>query len=116
MITEGKLKGLAVQRDLIETTLVQLSSCLHFLRESLKTDNERYLLRMKINTMEKIEDLTTPLQADTLKPSAAADVTFTATTTSSLTKMCKKYGKIFIPDFLPDPSKCHCTGKGLKWR
>ena len=38
--TQGKLKGLATQRDQIETTLAQLDSCLHFMRESIKAGNE----------------------------------------------------------------------------
>ena len=39
-ITQAKLKGLAVQKDQIETTQAQLSSCLEFMRESLKTGNQ----------------------------------------------------------------------------
>ena len=35
-MTREKLKGLAAQRDQIETTLTQLNSCLHFMREVLR--------------------------------------------------------------------------------
>ena len=41
-LTQEKLKGLAAQRDQIETTLAQLHSCLHFMRESLRPGNELY--------------------------------------------------------------------------
>ena len=35
-MTREKLKGLAVQRDQIETTLAQLCSCLHLMKKSLR--------------------------------------------------------------------------------
>ena len=50
-MTQEKLKGLAVQRDQLETTLAQLGSCLHFMRESVRTGNERDSLLMKTNTV-----------------------------------------------------------------
>ena len=43
-VTQEKLKGLAAQRDQIETTLAQLCSCLHFMRESLRPGNEEDVL------------------------------------------------------------------------
>ena len=52
--TQVKLKGLAAQRDQIETTLTQLHSCLHFMRESLRTGNEGDVLMMKANTLAQV--------------------------------------------------------------
>ena len=46
-ITQRKLKELAVQRDQLETILAQLSSCLGFMRESLKTGSHEEVLSMK---------------------------------------------------------------------
>ncbi len=43
-LTQAKLKSLAAQRDQIETTQVQLNSCLLFLRENLKTGNQGKVL------------------------------------------------------------------------
>ena len=109
--TQGKLKGLAAKRDQIETTLAQLDSCLHFMRESIKAGNERNVLMMKTNTVHQVKELTTPFQQDTLKPNTEANMAFSVL--ADLTAMCQSYGQIF-PSGSPDPSKCHTTGKGLE--
>ena len=106
--TQGKLKGLAAKRDQIETTLAQLDSCLHFMRESMKAGNESNVLMMKTNTVHQVKELTTPFQQDTLKPNTEADMVFSAL--ADLTAMCQSYGQVFTPGS-PDPSKCHTTGK-----
>ena len=51
-MTQAKLKGLTAQSDQIETTLAQLSSCLHFMGESLKSGNENDVLMMKMKEKE----------------------------------------------------------------
>ena len=91
-MTQGKLKGLAVQSNQIETTLAQLNSCLHFMRESIKVGNESDVLMMRANTIRQVEELTTPFRADTLKPNTEADMIFSAL--ADLTTDCKKYGNI----------------------
>ena len=73
-VTQAKLKGLAAQRDQIETTLARLNSCLHFMREGLRTENKRDVLEKKANTVQQVEELTTPFQP----PSIEANVTFSA--------------------------------------
>ena len=67
-LTQEKLKGLAAQRDQIETTLAQLHSCLHFMRESLRPGNEGDVLMMKANTVRRVKELTTPFKPDFLEP------------------------------------------------
>ena len=109
--TQGKLKGLAAKSDQIETTLAQLNSCLHFMRESIKLGNKSDVLMMKVNTVIQMKELTTPFQPDTLKPNTEADMIFSALT--YLTATCQKYGWIYTSGS-PDPSKCHATGKGLE--
>jgi tripartite motif-containing protein 2/3/tripartite motif-containing protein 71 len=109
-ITQGKLKRLATQTDQIETTLAQQSSCLHFMRESLRTDDEEDVLMMKSNTVRQVKELTTPLQPDILKPNTEADLQFS--TTVNMLEACQNYGEIFSGS--PDPSKCHLTGKGAQ--
>ena len=110
-VTQEKLKSLAAQRDQIETTLAQLCSCLHFMRESLKPGNEEDVLMMKSNTVNQVEELTTPFQPGMLEPNTKADVIFSAL--ADLTASCENYGQVFSPG-LPDPSKCHITGADLK--
>ena len=109
--TQEKLKGLAAKSDQIETTLAQLDSCLHFMRESIKAGNESNVLMMKTNTVHQVKELTTPFQPDTLKPNTEVNMVFSAL--ADLTAMCQSYGQVFTPGS-PNPSKCHTTGKGLE--
>ena len=108
--TQGKLKGLAAQIDRIETTLTQLDSCLHFMRESIKGDSESDVLKMKTTIVHQVKELTTPFQPDTLKPNTEADMVFSALV--DLTAMCQSYGQVFASSS-PDPSKCCTTDKSL---
>ena len=110
-MTQAKLKGLAAQRDQIETTLAKLNSCLHFMRESLRTGNESDVLMMKANTVQQVKELTTPFQHDMLKPNTEADMIFSAL--ADMTAMCQDYGKVISQGSL-DPSNCQVTGKGVE--
>ena len=110
--TQVKLKGLAAQRDQIETTLAQLHSCLHFMRESLRTGNEGDVLMMKANTLMQVKELTTPFQSDILEPNAKADVRFSAS--ADMLTVCRNYGQVFSPGS-PDPSKCHITSESAEF-
>ena len=110
-VTQSKMKGLAVQRDQIETTLAQLCSCLHFMRESLRTGSEGDVLKMKTNTVRQVNELTIPFQQDTLEPSTDADIVFSAR--ADMTSACQNYGQVFAAGS-PDPSKCHVASKVAK--
>ena len=110
-ITQAKLKGLAAQSDQIETTLAKLNSCLHFMRESLRTGKESDVLMMKANTVQQVKELTTPFQQDMLKPNTEADMIFSAL--ADMTAMCQDYGQVISPGSL-DPSNCQVTGKGVE--
>ena len=110
-VIQRKLKSLAVQRDEIETIQAQLSSCLEFTRESLKTSNQEEVLIMKTNIVNQVNELTTPFPPDTLEPNTEADVKFLAS--PNVADMCQTYGEIFSPKS-PDPSKCQATGEGLE--
>ena len=110
-MTQAKLKGLAAQRDQIETTLAKLNSCLHFMRESLRTGNESDVIMMKANTVQQVKELTTSFQQDMLKPNTEADTIFSAL--EYITAMCQDYGQMIIPGML-DLSNCQVTGKGVE--
>ena len=101
-LTQAKLHTLAAQSDKMETTLAQLSSCLHFMGESLKTGNKNDVLMMKKNTVQQVKELTTPFQQDMLKPNTEADMIFSGL--SEMTAMCQVY-----ESSAPDPSNCHIT-------
>ena len=102
--TQEKLKGLAVQRDKLETIMAKLSSCL----ESLETSSQEEVMTTII---KQVKELTATLQPDVLKPNTEADIEFIAST--DVTAMCQNYGRIGVPGS-PDPSQCHATGKGLE--
>ena len=110
-ITQGKLKGLAVQRDQLETTLARIRSCLGFMRDSLKS-NQAEVLMMKTNTSKQVKELTTTFPQDMLKPNTEADMIFSAL--ADISTACKKYGQVRVSaSHLPDPSQCY-PREGLK--
>ena len=109
-MTQSKLKGLAAQRDQIETTLTQLNSYLYFMRESHKTGNKLDMLMMKMNTEEQVKELTTPFRPDTLEPNTEANIVFSSS--AEMVTACKNYGHMALD--LLDPSKCYAKGFGLE--
>ena len=110
-ITQRKLKDLAIQRDQIETTQVQMNSCLDFVREILNTGNHGEVVNMKTRIVKQMNELTSAFQPDTLKPNTEADITFSVS--PDVTAVCQNYGKVYAAGD-PDPSKCHATGKSLE--
>ena len=110
-ITQAKLKGLATQRDEIETIQAQLSSCLDFVKKSLETESHGDVLMMKRNIVKQVKELTTPFQPDTLKPNTETDIKFFFSL--DVTTACCNYGKVYSAGDL-DPSQCQATGKGLE--
>ena len=109
-MTQSKVKGLAAQRDQIETTLTQLNSCLYFMRESLKAGNKLDMLMMKMNTEEQVKELTTPFPPDTLEPNTEANIVFSSS--EEMVSACGNYGHMALD--LLDPSKCYAKGFGLE--
>jgi tripartite motif-containing protein 2/3/tripartite motif-containing protein 71 len=99
-VAQRKLKGLATQRDQIETTLAQQCSCLHFMRGSLRRGTEGDVLMMKTNTVKQAKELTTPLQREFLEPNTEADVEFLAS--AEIVAECRNYGQI-TEGSLPNP-------------
>ena len=106
--TMEKLKGLAVQRDELETILAKLSSCLEFVRESLETSSQGEVMKMKTTIIKQVKELTVTFQPDVVKPNTEADIEFIAS--SDIIAMYQNYGQIRVPGS-PDPSQCHTTGK-----
>ena len=110
-ITQAKLKGLATQRDEMETIQAQLSSCLDFVRKSLEIESQGDILMMKKNIVKQVKELTKPFQPDILKPNTEADIRFFSSL--DVITVCHNYGKVYVAGD-PDPSQCQATGKGLE--
>ena len=110
-LTQAKLRGLAAQRDKIETTQARITSCLEFMMESLQADSRGEVLRVKSTMVKQVEELTSPLRGTDLKPNAEANIEFLDV--KDTIAQCQNYGQVFTLHS-PDPSKCYATGKGLE--
>ena len=110
-ITQAKLKGIATQRDEMETIQAQLDSCVDFVRKSLETESQGDILTIKRNIVKQVKELITSFQPDILKPNTEADVRFFSS--PEVTMACRNYGKVYVVGDL-DPSQCQATGKGLE--
>ena len=110
-ITQRKLKTLAAQRDQIELVQTQLSSCLDFVKESLRTGSEGEILAMKKPVVKQVEEITAEFKAEVLVPQERADIKFSAST-PELTQTCQQFGKVYSCPLSPE--RCYATGKGLE--
>ena len=110
-ITQKKLKTLAAQRDQIELVQTQLSSCLDFVKESLRTGSEGEILAMKKPVVKQVEEITAEFKAEILAPQEQADIRFSAST-PELTQTCQQFGKVYSHSACPE--RCYATGKGLE--
>ena len=110
-ITQQKLKTLAAQRDQIELVQTQLSSCLEFVKESLRTGSEGEILAMKKPVVKQVEEITAEFKAEVLVPQEQADIRFSAST-PELTRTCQQFGQVYSHPVSPE--RCYATGKGLE--
>ena len=108
---QQKLITLAAQRDQIELVQIQLSSCLDFVKESLRTGSEGEILAMKMPVMKQVEKITAGFKAEVLVPQERANVKFAAST-PELTQTCQQFGKVYSCPVSPE--RCYSTGKGLQ--
>ena len=92
-MTQEKLKNLTTQREQIETALTQLNTCLHSMRESLRTGNEGDVLMARTTTLMQVKELLLP---DTSKSNIEVmGITFSAS--NDLTLACQNHGRVFVP-------------------
>jgi len=110
-ITQQKLKSLAAQREQVELVQAQLSSCLNFVRESLRTGAEGEILAMKKPVVKQLGEITAEFKPDCLVPQERANIRFSAST-PELTQACQHFGEVYTS--LISPERCYATGKGLE--
>ena len=105
-MTQGKLKGLAVQRDQIETTQAQLGSCLDFMKHSLlQTDSQGDVLRMRATIAKQVRELTiAPIQ-----PGLSIKANITFSTPVDVATVCRNHGELSVKN----PCRCEIRGQGL---
>ena len=110
-ITQMKLKILPAQRDQIELVQTQLSSCLDFVKKSLRTGSEVEILAMKKPVVKQVEKITAEFKTEILAPQERADIIFSAST-PELTQTCQHFGQVYTCSVSPE--RCYATGKGLE--
>ena len=109
-MTQQKLKNLAAQRDQFELVQTQLSSCLDFVSESLRTGSEGEILAMKKPVVKQIKEVTAEFRPDTLVLGELADIRFTSN--AEVGVACQQFGKVIASNVSPE--KCYVTGKGVE--
>ena len=109
-ITQKKLKALAAQRDQIVLVQTQLSSCLNFVNESLRSGSQGEILAMKKPVVKQIKEITADLKPNALVPQEQDNIQFFGS--SDLPLICQQFGKVCA--HLVSPEKYYATGKGLQ--
>ena len=108
--TEAKLKNLAAQRSELEAVHSQLSSCVTFVKDSLRTGSEEEVMKMKPVVMKQIKEITDPDKMPPLEPCESADMKFT--TSPELLLACQQVGEVYLNEVAP--WRCYAEGEGLK--
>ena len=104
------MKNLEVQKDELEMVHTQLSSCLSFVGDSLRTGSKGEVMKMKKAVIKHIKERTDILKPDMLSPCEPANVVFSSSPT--LTQACQQFGRVYQQ--IVAPQKCYATGKSLE--
>ena len=110
-LSRSKHKSLAAQKDQLETTQAQLHSCEGFVRQSIKTEHQSEVLKMKKTIVHQAKELTTEFQSFFLKPCTEPGIIFSAP--GDATTVLQEYGHVSSMSMV-DPAKCHAMGRGLE--
>ena len=110
-ISRSKHKRLAAQKDQLETTQTQLHSCEGFVRQSIKTECQSEVLKMRKTIVHQAKELTTEFQPSFLKPCTEPGMMFSAP--GDVTAVLQQYGDVSSMSMV-DPAKCHAMGGGLE--
>jgi hypothetical protein len=111
VVSRGKQKSLAAQKDQIETTQAQLHSCQRFLRNSTKTERQGEVLKMKKTITDEAKEMTRKLPPSFLKTCVEPDIMFSAP--SELLSTLQHYGAVFTAKNSVNPANCRALGTGL---
>ena len=109
--TEKMLKDLATQKDELETIETQLTSCVAFVKESVRRGSEGEIMKMKKGVTKQIKEITESVKPEQLSPNEMPKVRFTSS--PKLEQKCKQFGKIHTT-WVASPEKSYATGKDLE--
>ena len=106
--TQKMLKELATQKDELETVETQLTSCVAFVKESVRRGSKGEIMKMKKGVMNQIKEITESIKPEQLSPREMSKLRFLSS--PELEQKCKQFGKIHTAS----PEKSYATGKGLE--
>ncbi|XP_064384337.1 tripartite motif-containing protein 3-like [Halichondria panicea] len=98
--TQQQLKSLSAQREEVDILQTQRSSCLHFVRESIRTGSPGDVLKMKQGVVKQVRELVDTFDPNTLEPRETTNTCFVPSV-----KDCKEFGSIGIPSVTVTPTK-----------
>ena len=100
--TQQQLKKLSAQREEVEILQTQRESCVHFVRESIRSGSPGDVLKMKAGVVKQVRELVDTFDPHTLEPCEQATTSFTPS--AQLVKDCHEFGGLCHVD-LPQVSK-----------
>ena len=109
--TQKILKELATQKNELETVETQLTSCVAFVKESVRRGSEGEIMKMKKGVMNQIKEVIESIKPEQLSPCEIPKVRFLSS--PEFEQKCKQFGKIHAA-WNASPEKSYATGKGLK--
>ena len=110
-LTQRKLKGLAEQSKQMKAVQAKLESCVNFVKESLTTESQGDVLKIRKAIVKQVKELATPFQSGLLKPITEADVGFFPS--PDVSSSFFNFGEVYS---LSEPYalKCFAVGKNLE--
>ena len=100
--TQQQLKKLSAQREEVEILQTQRESCVHFVRESIRSGSPGDVLKMKAGVVKQVRELVDTFDPHTLEPCEQATTSFIPS--AQLVKNCQEFGDLYQID-LPRISK-----------
>ena len=88
--TQQQLKKLSAQREEVEILQTQRESCVHFVRESIRSGSPGDVLKMKAGVVKQVRELVDTFDPHTLEPCEQATTSFIPS--AQLVKDCQNYG------------------------
>ncbi len=106
--TQQQLKTLSAQREDVEILQTQRSSCLRFMRESIRTGSPGDVLKMKQGVVKQVRELVDTFDPNTLEPHEMVNTYFVPSV--EMVTTCKKLGAICHASI---PSTCTKAEKSI---
>ena len=90
--TQQQLKKLLAQREEVEILKTQRESCVHFVRESIRSGSPGDVLKMKAGVVKQVRELVDTFDTHTLEPCEHASTSFIPS--AQLVKDCQEFGQL----------------------